>query len=747
MPCKTLHIEGMYMFAAIRRVCAPVFLLLAFAMPAAASPLAQVETPYVVVEIFTEPAAAKDADTFWLAVRFTPDEGWHTYWKNYGDTGKAPQFDWRLPQGWDIAPPLYPVPERIPVGFLMNYGYEHPNTLLFEVSLPDTAALPADIALDARWLICEEVCVPESASFAFTIAGDSGQDEATRNVFLAARDALPEPIPFAVTAEASDAAFALSVAMTADEAALVRDAYYFPEEKDLIDYQVGQVREASEGWLRLITGRPGAAGSYDSTSGILVVENAAGLREGFALRAAIQPNETLAAPAGGDGGGGTLAALQDGAGVGAGANNAISLFQAFLFALLGGMILNLMPCVFPVLSLKAFSLIRSHGAGEAAARQDGLAYAAGILVSFAVVAGVFLALKSAGAQIGWGFQLQSPLVVGALALLLFLVGLNLIGVYDLSAGRLSGVGQGLAERGGRSGAFFTGVLATVVATPCTAPFMAPALGFALFQPAPVAVGIFLSLGLGLALPYLLIAYIPPLRRVLPKPGPWMETFRQFLAFPMFLAAIWLVWVLAQQGGAEAVAGVLAAMLVAAFAIWLVRKLRGQGGLAAPAVGLGAGLALMLAVLGLPGGLSVSGSSSNSAMTASGGDSAGFEQALGVAPWSRDRVAELRAEGRPVFAYFTAAWCITCKVNERVALAADSVREAVKTSGVAVLKADWTNQNADIAQELERFGRSGVPMYVLYPADGSAPRLLPEVLTPDILTGAFADAAAERQATG
>jgi len=733
-----LHSDRMFRCSAISRALAPLLSLLVFAVSATAAPLDDVETTYARVEIFAEPPSTPatdgaDSARFWLAVRFTPDEGWHTYWKNYGDTGKAPHFDWELPDGWRIAPPLYPVPERIPVGFLMNYGYGHPNTLLFEVTPTEGAAFSEEIGLNARWLICEEVCVPESARFDFTLPGNAAPDASTQAVFNAARDALPDPIPFAVSAEASDAAFALSVFMSPDEASLVRDAYYFPEEKDLIDYQVAQRLETDQGGLRLQTARPDAAGGYERSSGILVIENAAGKREGFELTADIARNESLAAPA--SDGGARVAGVGTEAAAGPGGEDlGITVLQALLFAVLGGMILNLMPCVFPVLSLKAFALIRSHGAGETAARQDGLAYAAGILASFAVIAGLFIALKAAGAQIGWGFQLQSPVIVSALALLLFLVGLNLLGVYDLS-GRFTGIGQGLAERGGRTGAFFTGVLATVVATPCTAPFMAPALGFALFQPAPVAFGIFLSLGLGLALPYLLIAYSPPLRRALPKPGPWMETFKQFLAFPMFLAAIWLVWVLAQQRGAEAVAGALGAMLAGAFAIWLVQRLRGRSGLAAPTVGLVAGVLVSVGVLGLPDDVRTPAGGIASVETPAG-DSAGFERALGVEPWSKDRVAELRTAGRPVFAYFTAAWCITCKVNERVALASDRVRDAVERGDIAVLKADWTNQNAEIARELERFGRSGVPMYVFYPAGGGAPRLLPEVLTPEILTNAF-----------
>ncbi|MFQ5347903.1 MAG: protein-disulfide reductase DsbD family protein, partial [Rhodothalassiaceae bacterium] len=456
--------------------------------------------------------------------------------------------------------------------------------------------------------------------------------------------------------------------------------------------------------VSLEVARPEGASAMSEARGVLAITNARGEREGFSLEVPVtaEPGLMPAGTTGAD----------------------LGLWTAAFFAFLGGMILNLMPCVFPVLSLKAFALVKAHGAGRAAARRDGMAYAAGILLSFAVIAAIFLVLRGAGAAIGWGFQLQSPLVVTLLALVLFLVGLSLAGAFTIGA-RLAGLGQGLAGQGGERGAFFTGVLATLVATPCTAPFMAPAIGFAVFQPTPVALAVFLSLGLGLAAPYLLIAFVPALRRLMPKPGPWLETFRQFLAFPMFLTVIWLLWVLGQEAGSDAVAFALLVLLAAAFLIWLWRKLTGYG-----AKG-GAGVALLAILLGfglLEAGEGVLGRGTPDPRPAP----ADFRAALGVEPWSPERLDALRAAGRPVLVYFTADWCITCKVNERVAFADGDVQAFFRAHEIAVLEADWTREDARITQALARFGRNGVPLYLFYPANGGEAVILPQILTPDLL---------------
>ena len=374
----------------------------------------------------------------------------------------------------------------------------------------------------------------------------------------------------------------------------------------------------------------------------------------------------------------------------------MGLFAAAFGALLGGLILNLMPCVFPIISLKALSLAKSAHGDRLPAQRGAWAYTLGVLLTFTILAGVLIIFKAAGAQIGWGFQLQSPKVVGVLALLLFVIGLNLLGLFEIGT-RLQGVGDGLASRGGLSGSFFTGVLAVIVATPCSAPFMASAVGYALAQPALITLIVFLSLGFGFALPFLLLGYIPGLLAKLPKPGPWMEIFRQVLAFPMFAAAIWLVWVLILQTGANGAGLLLIAMLLAGFAVWLQR-----GG---SSILKGLALIAALGALALPLSLS----------TASAGGATGVKTAsLETEIWSPERVAELRAEGRPVFVDFTAAWCVTCKVNEQLVLKTDRTQALFERTNTAFLIADWTNRDAQIAAELERYGRAGVPLYLAYP---------------------------------
>jgi len=709
-------------------------LLAISAMPGmAGEPTARVENEHTDVALFVESASAAPGEPVWVGLRFRPSPGWHTYWKNYGDSGKPPGFEWDLPSGWRASEPLYPIPERIRVGPLMNYGYKDSQTLLIKLTPPEgLSGEQTRIALESEWLVCEEICIPEQGAFAFTLShGDGAPDPEQREVFASAREALPGEAPWQAHADLNEKAFRLTLDMGSEESALVEDAYFYPHHEGLLDYTAEQSLETGGDGLRLTVPRPGYPKDPDKVSGVVVVENAGGEREGFQVAASVERAPSLAAAAPGGGAGGQAGAA--GAGGSAGVLQ-LSFPMALVFALLGGVILNLMPCVFPILSLKAFSLIKSHGAGEVAARRDGLAYTGGILVSFAVVGGILMGLRAAGQQVGWGFQLQEPAIITALALVLFLVGLNLAGMFEIPA-RWAGLGQGLTQRSGVSGAFFTGVLATVVAAPCTAPFMAPALGFAVFQTVPVALAIFLSLGLGLALPYLAVSFSPALRRVLPKPGRWMERLREALAFPMFLTAVWLLWVLSQQAGPDAVALALSAMVAVAFVIWLWRQVSGRN----PALRGGAAALSLLLAGGLvyDGGIFLSEGAAGTA-EAEGqprARAAALEERLGAETWSEAKVDALTAEGRPVFVYFTAAWCITCKANERVALADSEVIEMIRARDIAVLKADWTDRDDEIARALSRFGRSGVPLYLFYPSGGE-PQVLPQVLTPGRLIGAF-----------
>jgi thiol:disulfide interchange protein DsbD len=392
---------------------------------------------------------------------------------------------------------------------------------------------------------------------------------------------------------------------------------------------------------------------------------------------------------------------------------------ALLFAFLGGLILNIMPCVLPVLSIKILGFVREAGANQQRLTFHGLAYASGVLASFTVLATVLLMLRAGGASLGWGFQLQSPLLVTLLTYLMLLVGLNLSGVFSVG-GRLMAAGQSLTASSGLVNTFATGVLAAIVASPCTAPFMGAALGFAITRPGWQALAVFLTLGAGFALPVLLLSLFPAWLKFIPRPGHWMKTFQQVLAFPMFATAAWLLWVLSQQTDARSYAGVLAGLVAVAFAAWLYGQWKpGNWRLGLLGAGLAAALALAIGPMLAP-------------------DAPAHSRAAlrDDRPWSEELVQELNAAGRPVFVNFTAAWCITCKVNEQLALSTDNTRQLFETRSVAYLVADWTRRDPAISQQLERYGRSGVPLYLLYSPTTGQPLVLPQLLTEGIVAEAI-----------
>jgi thiol:disulfide interchange protein DsbD len=405
-------------------------------------------------------------------------------------------------------------------------------------------------------------------------------------------------------------------------------------------------------------------------------------------------------------------------------SSGIGIAEALLFAFLGGLILNLMPCVLPVLSMKALALA-THASVPAAVKRESLGYAAGVLLSFLALAAVLIALRAGGSAAGWGFQLQQPMFVGALALVMFAVGLNLSGLYQFGVGRFAGSGQALTARGGVSGSFFTGVLAVIVATPCTAPFMAAALGFAATQPAPIALAVFAALALGFAAPFVAVAFSPRLLRRLPKPGPWMDIFKQALAFPMYGAAVWLTWVLGQQAGPDGLFFLLAAALVLAFGLWVLGK--AQTSQRRHAYALATAAIALLGAIGLTSRISLD--PAPAAAAASAGS-------LAYEPYSAARLTALRAANTPIFVNATAAWCITCLVNERVALSGEGVEQAFSERGVVALKADWTNQNPEITALLSEYGRSGVPLYLYFAPGAPRGRVLPQILTESAILDAI-----------
>ncbi len=700
--------------------------------PAGALTAAEVSaTERAEVTLVSDHAVAAPGSVVKLALHQKLVGDWHTYWINPGDSGLAPTIEWTLPQGVTAGEIQWPAPKRMPIPPLMNYGYAKEAVLVSEITVPDDwpAGEPIELIAAADWLICEAICVPEAQTYTLTIPTAAAAEIAPAEAEIIARglraQARPAPELPVVIEAAKDGAEAHRLAVLAPEFAdpAMRDIYFFPAEWGVVDHAAEQKLERTDKGviLELPIGGPYAGGALDGV--LRATDTSTGDGVEIALAVTAVPGEIAAAKA-------LPAAVGDapGGGLMAGGPGAVVLAAGLAF--LGGVLLNLMPCVFPVLALKALSVAR---AGQGSQAADGLAYGAGVLTCFLAVGGVLVALKGAGASVGWGFQLQEPLVVGALAYLMFAVGLNLSGVFEVT-GRLAGLGASLADRGGRAGSFFTGVLAVLVASPCTAPFMGAAMGFALTQSAGVTLAIFAALATGFALPLMALSMVPALARAMPKPGVWMERLRQALAFPMYLTAAWLAWVFGGLAGVDALFGLLVGLVLLALAAWAL----GSGRPASPTGRLVAGTTALLAVIGAGAAMlpATGGAPSSGAET----ETARKMAQTGAIAFSDERLAELRREGRPIFVNFTADWCISCKVNERLVLAGDSFRSALAATDAAYMVGDWTRRDDAILKVLEAHGRAGVPLYLVYPADAGEPAVLPQILTPGIVADALAAAA-------
>jgi thiol:disulfide interchange protein DsbD len=664
--------------------------------------------PHATVTLVSESKDAAPGQVLHLALKETIEAGWHTYWVNPGDSGLPTTIDWNLPEGFAAQPIQWPTPERIAFGPLVSYGYQGEVLLPVDVTVPKTATGDVILTGHASWLVCSDVCVPEESDVKLTLpvtAGPVTPDPSEAAPFAAARASLPSDNPFPVDVAYDQDKIQLRVA-TGDAGKLSGIAF-FPIDDGVIDNDA--VQEISTG-----------------KDGVTVTVKRGELKD----KPIPALNGVLAFHDGSTGGGGISRAIaiatpaHEGALSAAAATTrigALGLLEALLLAVLGGIVLNLMPCVLPVLSIKALSLVRHAQSSPREVRLQGLAYAAGVLVSFALVAGALIALRAAGAEIGWGFQLQSPIFLTIMIYVLFAVGLSLSGVFTVGDS-VAGVGQGLASREGYGGSFFTGALATLVATPCTAPFMAAAIGFAITQPWYVSFAVFEAIGVGLALPYVMLAFSPGARRFLPKPGAWMNVFKQILAFPVYATAVWLAFVLASEAGSIGITAALAGLVLIAFAGWLYETVRlGEGW--KRHLGLGAVAAAILVAIAL---LVIPDDTSAPQATAAGTVNAG---GVSWQPFSEAKLAELRAAGKPVFVDFTADWCITCKVNERVALSDPSVKQAFDSAGIVTLRGDWTRRDGAITHVLEANGRGGVPLYLYYPK-GAEAVILPQILTAD-----------------
>jgi thiol:disulfide interchange protein/DsbC/DsbD-like thiol-disulfide interchange protein len=727
-------------------LCAP-FLgsLIALATAIAPIPAACQQAPsgHVAAELVSEDEALIPGQSANVGLRLVHEPQWHTYWMVPGDAGLPTRLTWKLPPGFQAGPLQWPVPQVLRVGSLANYGYEGTVLLPATIRVPAGAAQSGKVRLAAHadWLVCKDVCIPESADLTVEMPiGTSAQAMHGRYAgeFAAAAARIPRPIGLAQARAIVDGA-RIRVQFAPDRP--LDRLEFFPLEPMRVQAAAPQRLNvtARQATLDLQAAQP-VAPDFKVLRGVLVGNGGPGQADaagsGWAgivelpLQAGVIPTAaTQAASAPGASAG--ESALREPAAVPAAAHDAqagsMSWILALAGAFVGGLILNLMPCVFPVLSLKLLALVQHRHRGDPSLAAHGLAFTAGAVASFLLLALVLVVVRAGGSQLGWGFQLQAPIVVGLLTALFFGIGLNLLGAFEVSLGTslINSPAVQRLDSHHLSGSFATGVLAVVIASPCTAPFMGAALGYAVAQPAPVALSVFAMLGAGMATPYLALTLSPPLLQRLPRPGPWMQHLRQLMAFPMFVTCVWLLWVLAQQIDVDALALVLAALVALGLAAWSTgqaqRGARGFGWVGTAAAALSA-----LAIFTATERSTVPQAHAVTLRPESGN----------WADWSPPALTQALARG-PVFVDFTAAWCVTCQANKRLVLYSKPVAAAFAARGVTLLRADWTNRNDEIARELARFGRSGVPLYVLYDSSGK-PRVLPEILTEGVVLDALSN---------
>ena len=661
-----------------------------------------VKAQHLTVELTSVGPAIAPGGTLDVGLVMTLEEKWHVYWKNAGDSGEPPHIVWTLPAGITAGPMRFPIPSRLPLGPLMDFGYEDEVGFPVEIAAAKSVH-PGPIHLDARvdWLVCREVCIPGKAHLGLDLQVAPGGVPAGAPVGAlgGALRSLPKPLPdrmhLDVHGGRSEIVFTL---LTGDKET---DGEFYPSDPDLIDNAADQTSEPIPGGLRLRVNRSADLKQLPKKiHGLIKLSD----DQAYDVTAAVVPGEVADGSKGSAGG----------------AASTTTAAGAIGLAFLGGIILNLMPCVFPVLFLKGLALVQSSEEERGRLRAHGMVYTLGILVSFWLIVGVLLALRAGGSEAGWGFQLQSPAFLAVLALGLFFFSLSLAGQFDLGLSFTS-AGDSLTRKQGYAGSFFTGVLATVVATPCTAPLMGAAIGFALAQPTWITFAVFTALGLGLAAPYVLLTLQPAWTRLLPRPGVWMETLKQLTAVPMFATVIWLTWVygrlfsgagVSAGQGSDHIARLLLGFLLLAIAGWVLAKWPAHRGASIAA--------LLISAVAFATPLYTP-----------------KDTALAWQPYSRATLDQARAAGQPVFIDFTAAWCLSCQVNERLVLKSAEVEREFTAHKVALLRADWTQYDPAITQELASVGRSGVPTYVLYPAaPGSAANLLPELLTKPVVLDAL-----------
>ncbi len=686
-----------------------------------------VTTPQVRAELLAyAPDGVGVGKKVWVGLQIAHQPEWHTYWKNSGDSGQPTEMQWTLPVGVQAIDTRWPVPKKIWIGSLANYGYE--NTVLLPVPLeistlfkPDFLKPDLEVKLKAVWLVCKQECIPEEGEFALKIPATSST-ALHKAAFDAAFAAHPQDVKSQATAKIAGKQLEFSLR---DLPAALRgkSLQLFPETAEVLDNGARLASEAAQApkaaiqwtqawaadvWTASFPLSAQRSASPDVMPLVLTVDGKTAYRvnakvEGAwpAVAAAAQVPPELAA------------ALKANAGasakpIQAGGDAVTSLLPALLLALLGGLILNLMPCVLPVLAIKVLGF--ANAPSQKARVAGGVAYTVGVVLSFLALGGLMLALRAGGEALGWGFQLQSPLVVASLALLFTLIALNLLGVFELSSILPSSVAT-LQAKNPSVDAFLSGVLAVAIASPCTAPFMGASLGFALGLPAWQALAVFAALGIGMALPYLAASLVPALANTLPRPGAWMDTFKKFMAFPMLATVVWLVWVLGQQTSIDGAAALLVVLLLVAIVVWAL-SLQGRARWIVTTISIALCAVSLPAIA--PNVLKIQ-------------DAAPLQASSGWQAWEPGKVEQLLVNNQNVFVDFTAAWCVTCQFNKKTTLSDEAVLQDFNAKKVQLLRADWTRRDPAITQAINQLGRSGVPVYVIY-KPGSAPVVLSEILS-------------------
>ena len=621
-----------------------------------------VETGHAKASLITN-LQSSDQESFYVGVRLQMQDGWHTYWENPGDSGSPFEANWSTDDGVIIENVQWPTPITIPYPPLMTYGYEGDIVFPFQVFRSQETELKT-ISVDFNFLICADICIPESASLSLDLSSASPSEFLNTQI-----NNLPTKT---VNTNSSIEDDNLVISFQSTES--FSNAYFFPRESGNFFYPENQLLEQIDDTNYKIS-IPLLDSNLSAFSGILSLDG-----NGFQIK------EQFSSQGG------------------------ISLWQAILFALIGGLILNLMPCVFPVISLKVLSFVSMGGDDHTKIRNHALAFVGGVMSTFLSIAAALMIIRSSGSMIGWGYQLQSPVVVGILTLIMLGIGLILLTNINIGTG-LTTLGNSVQSKNDYSGSFFTGVLAVVVASPCTAPFMGAAVGYALLQPSFATLPIFLSLGLGFAGPYVVLALKPEWISSLPKPGAWMETLKQFFAFPMIATALWLMWVFMVQTSGDALIQLLILGLVLGIAIWMIATFKSSW----KWIGLIATVILSIQIFNnLPSPISSDQNNSN------------------ATNWSLVSEPNLQANNQAYLINFTAAWCITCQTNEKAALSRPSVQEYLSAQNITYIKADWTNRNEEIAAGLAKYNRSGIPLYIFWKPGMAESKILPAVLTEDIL---------------